>query len=51
MRYPYRCNNCGKEKVINKSMNESSRKEICECGAEMVRVFVVSAIKTGDGVK
>lgn len=51
MTYLYHCPHCDKEVDIEKSMNEASRKEHCECGEVMAKVYSLSSIKTGDGVK
>lgn len=32
-------------------MKEDSMREYCECGKEMGKVYKLSSIKTGDGVK
>jgi putative FmdB family regulatory protein len=52
MLYPYKCNNCGNEAVIEKPMADSNRDEVCDkCGTIMQRVFKLFGIKTSDGIK
>lgn len=51
MIYVYHCSHCDKDVEIEKSMSESSRREHCECGEEMEKVYSLASIKTGDGVK
>lgn len=51
MTYVYHCPHCDKDVEIEKSISEASRKEHCECGEVMAKVYSVGGIKTGDGVK
>ena len=52
MVYKYKCPQCEKQTEIKKPMSESSRVEYCEiCESELVRVYSVGGIVTGDGVK
>lgn len=51
MTYEYICNNCKTTELITKPINEASRIEKCKCGKEMKRVYDVSSIRTGDGIK
>lgn len=51
MIYIYYCYKCDKTVEVEKSMNDASRKEYCECGQEVGRVYKVASIKTNDGVK
>ena len=51
MTYLYHCPHCDKDVEIEKSINEASLREFCECGKEVGRVYKVASIKTGDGVK
>jgi len=52
MKYPYNCETCIKEVIIEKPMNESSREEKCEkCGNNLNRIYVTTAIRTQDGFK
>ena len=40
MKYTFKCNNCGKEKIINSKMSSIKDVEvICDCGEEMGLVF------------
>lgn len=51
MKYSYYCDKCNKEKEIIKPLSEYDKKEICECGKTMRKVFSISSILTKDGVK
>ena len=51
MTYVYHCSHCDKDVEIEKSMSDASRREFCECGEEMAKVYSLASIKTGDGVK
>lgn len=52
MLYPYKCNVCNSETVIEKPMADCNRDEVCEkCGSNMKRVFKLFGIKTSDGIK
>jgi len=51
MTYVYHCSHCDKTIEVEKSMSDASRKEYCECGAVMEKVYSLASIKTGDGVK
>ena len=52
MRYTYECKKCNNNCIVNKPMSESSKKEHCDkCGSLLERVYNISAIKTGDGLK
>lgn len=51
MTYTYKCKECGELVEIDKPMSEASRREFCECGEEMAKVYSLAGIKTNDGVK
>ena len=52
MVYDYFCKTCDKVVEVNKLAKDSSREEKCpECKKPMDRVFGVSMIRTGDGLK
>lgn len=51
MIYVYHCQHCDKTIEVEKSISDASRREYCECGEEMGKVYKVASIKTGDGIK
>jgi len=52
MVYVYKCKKCDEEFMITKPMSKAARVENCnKCKIQMVRVYNIAGIKTGDGVK
>ncbi len=52
MTYIYKCVTCNEITEVTKPMKDASKVEHCKkCKEPMNRVFDVSGIKTGDGVK
>ena len=51
MTYVYHCSHCYKTVEVKKEMKDALKREYCECGKEMGKVYKLSSIKTGDGVK
>ena len=57
MRYNYKCvndkcNDKDKVVVVDKPMSESNRVELCSSCTEVLnRIYSISGIKTGDGIK
>jgi len=54
MRYPYKCNECNTDIIINKPMSEATKEEKClNCDTEkpMQRVYTSPSTKTSDGFK
>jgi len=54
MKYPYKCEDCKADYLINKPICECGREEFCqECDSKkpLLRIYNASSIKTNDGFK
>ena len=51
MTYNYICDKCQKKYEITKRVKDYNRKELCECGEVIRKVYNAVSIKTNDGYK